>query len=360
MTDTRALISLSLAGLKRMQLPSGLFCLETSRADPTPQGESLRYSAMTLIGLRRAAAHGYDVGFDLDAIEGALLARLGDPQLHPGDYGLFLWADAVGSGAAGGEVLAALRQALARSGGTRGLEGMEPAWILEGLARQSAERGLAGGEDVLAEALGTLLVRQSASGLLRHSGERGIRARFPNFASQIYGVRSLAVAGRLGVAPTGLEAARRLADRVVALQLPDGGWPWIFDAQRGRVVERYQVYSVHQHAMAPLALLELAEATGDGSYARAARAGLPWIEGGNELGTSLVDPELNLVYRSIWRRWGWNRVLWRYALTALAVAGPAHAPTGRLVAVNSVCRPYELGWLLEAWAGREDAGQRTS
>ncbi len=196
-----------------------------------------------------------------------------------------------------------------------------------------------------------LLANQEAGGLLRHGGS-GRRARFPNFATQIYGVLALTTAAKQGVDERARAAARRAADRVIALQLGDGGWPWLFDAERGRVVERYEVYSVHQHAMAPMALLELHELTGEDHYRAAAVRGLPWIHGRNEVGADMVRRDEGLILRSIRRRRGLDRLA-LYAKTAAATAGLAWDRPGRLLELNRTCRPYELGWLLEAWAGRE-------
>jgi uncharacterized protein YyaL (SSP411 family) len=196
-----------------------------------------------------------------------------------------------------------------------------------------------------------LLANQASSGLLRHGGS-GRRARFPNFATQIYGVLALTIAAKQGVDDRALRAARRAADRVIALQLEDGGWPWLFDAERGRVVERYEVYSVHQHAMAPMGLLELHELTGEDGYRAAAVRGLPWIHGQNELGADMVRRDEGIVLRSIRRRRPLDRAA-IYAKTAAALAGVAVDRPARFLELNETCRPYELGWLLEAWAGRE-------
>ena len=65
------------------------------------------------------------------------------------------------------------------------------------------------------------------------------------------------------------------------------------------MVERYEIYSVHQDAMAPMGLFELTEATGDPRYRDAATRGLAWIHGANELGLDMVDRENQLVLRSI-------------------------------------------------------------
>ena len=194
-----------------------------------------------------------------------------------------------------------------------------------------------------------------ATGLLYHYGGSHPRRRFANFATESYGTLALATAAKNGD-ERALAAARAVADRLIALQLPDGGWPWLYDVRRGGVVEPYEVYSVHQHAMAPMALLQLAEASGESRYAEAARHGLRWIDGHNELGLEMVDEREELIYRSIRRRRPLDRTL-LYANTAASfVVGHGLARTGRRVELNATCRPYELGWLLEAWCGRENFG----
>ncbi len=333
--------------LRTMQLEDGLFCEERVRGEPRPRGRSLRYSLMTYIGLTKASAD-----FELDALRAALWAELGAAELRPGDYGLYLWADGVrGDGSDAADVIGRAEDALEGAGGLPGREGQEVSWLALGLLRNAAARETAPGERLLRAALDELLSRAGASGLLRHYGSAHVRRRFANFATQIYGLLALSAAA--GEDDRALPAARTLAERLIALQLQDGGWPWLYDADRGRVVEPYEVYSVHQHAMAPMGLLELAETTGDRRYADAAVHGLGWIHGRNELGLEMVDEGEQLIYRSIRRKRPFDRIV-LYASTATSLALRRSLPLdGRGVELNATCRPYELGWLLEAWCGRE-------
>jgi hypothetical protein len=116
------------------------------------------------------------------------------------------------------------------------------------------------------------------------------------------------------------------------------------------------VYTVHQDAMAPMGLLQLAEATGERSHLDAAGRGLAWIYGSNALGRPMLDAGEQILCRSIRRRRPWSRV-YLYGNTATAtMTGAGRALGGaRTVELNRTDRPYHLGWVLEAWCGREDA-----
>ena len=340
------LIPFAIESLRRMRLPSGLFCLERIRGRSDPLGESLRYSLMTLIGLSTAERAGQVHGFDLEATRSPLVARLDDPRLKPGDYGLHLWADAVTGGGLGDDLVRRLERSLAATGGPAAREGMEVAWIVIGLALQGRPAGAA---------LELLLTRnRSESGLFFHRGDGGLRRGLPNFATQIYCTLALATAARAGLDDRALPAARACADRLLALQQLDGGWPWLYDARTGGVVEPYEVYSVHQHAMAPMGLLTLEEVSGDDRYKAAAAKGLEWIHGRNELGLDMVDEDEGMIYRSIRRRRPWDRIA-LYANTGSAVTRLPRPFRDGVAELNATCRPYELGWLLEAWCGREPA-----
>ena len=138
------------------------------------------------------------------------------------------------------------------------------------------------------------------------------------------------------------------------MPLPDRGSPWLFDADRGGVVERYEVYSVHQDAMAPMALQELSKVCREPRFTDAGCGALAWIHGGNESSVDLVDrangarPSLDS-----------SRVGSRPALGWCEdgrVGSPAsrrEGATARLTETDPTDRPYHFGSVLEAWCGRE-------
>ncbi len=348
MTDSgaqvRELVEFALAKLPSMRLSDGTFCYEVTAPDLDPSGRSLRYTLICLLGLQRAKAAGLAVPIDPDELRDIVMDRIDDPEMTAGDLGLLMWADS----RAGMDAMDAIGFRLHKKLGADlpDLDGLELSWIVIGASE-------AGAHDLCDRALERQLGRASAAGRLFAHRDAGWRARFPNFATQIYGVLSLAVAARNGhAADRALATARTAADRLIELQRPDGGWPWIFDAKRGAVVEPFEVYSVHQDAMAPMALLELSEVAEDDRYREAAIRGLDWIFGHNDLRRPMLDHGAGILYRSIRRKRGFDRAL-LYANTATSSLGRAalSGVSGPLE-VNPTDRPYHLGWILEAWAGR--------
>jgi len=351
----RELQQFALARLPSMQLADGVFCHDVSASEGMrPQGRSLRYTLIVLIGLLRAEEHDIEHPFHAGGIRSRLFSDLGSEELTPGDIGLFLWAESRTDGRATGQLVNALSKALDRTRGMDALPGLEVAWILIGLTEALTRTQSGPGEELMALARRQLLVdRRSESGLLLHSA-RGPRRRFPNFASQIYGVLALAGLARRNDDSEAREAARRAGDKLLALQLGDGGWPWVFDAHRGTVVESYEIYSVHQDAMAPMGLGSLSAATDDERYRDAANFGLDWIWGRNELNAQMLNREAGILYRSIRRKEKLDRAF-LYGRTAASYVKPQKLKDARdTIEVNRSDRPYHLGWVLEAWAGRED------
>jgi hypothetical protein len=349
----RELERFALARLPSLQLGDGVFCHHVEAGEPRPQGRSLRYTLIVLLGLLRAEEHGLETGFHLGALRSRLLSELGSSELTAGDMGLALWAESRAGGDAAPELLAALRSRL-DDGGLDSVMSMEVAWIVIGLTEVDARGGLGTGEPVLAAARQQLVTeRRRHGGLVAHVS-RGRRRRLPHFADQIYSVLALSLLARTRDDGEARDAARSIADILLENQMPNGAWPWIYDALRGTVVEPYELYTVHQDSMAMLGLHGLSEATDEPRYREVAVRSLDWNYGHNELGAQLYDPEAQMVYRSIRRDQRFHRALQaRNAAAAYFRASPRLAEPEELE-INRSMRPYHLGWILEAWAGREE------
>ena len=256
-------------------------------------------------------------------------------------------------GELGGNLVAALQDSPAGSSRIASLASMEVAWILTGLVEAGIRVELGAGEELLAAARSQLLERRPGGHLVVHVA-RGPRRRLPHFADQIYSLLALSQLARVREDDEALEAALALGRKIVELQMPNGAWPWICDPLRGTVVEPYEIYSIHQDSMAMMGLHNLSQASGDPSFRAAALRGLDWNYGENELGAQMFDPAAGMIYRSIRRNQRFARVgQARNALAAYAHAKPRLAPASQLE-VNRTMRPYHLGWILEAWAGKEE------
>ena len=350
MSDVADLISFALEVLPSTRGASGLYCFDRAFGRGELQGESVRYSLMVLLGLLRAESAGYDTQTDTRELLDLCLARTS--TYTPGDLGLALWADARADGAAIPELLLRLSVVVPDDEALEPLAGMEIAWLLIGLAH-AIDRSPAAAAPLATVMEHLRHKRRAPSGLYYHDARSRLRRRLPNFATEIYTLLALAVLGHRGLDAGATPMAEQLADHLLRLQLSDGGWPWLFDADRGVVVERYEIYSVHQDAMAPMALLQLTELTGDGRYAAAAVRGLAWSRGANELHIGMHDRGVGFAHRSIRRRSPWDRfALATNSLATLSTGRPARLGSGH-VELNATCRPYHLGWILEAWAGRE-------
>jgi hypothetical protein len=347
-------VTIALQTLPRMLVsPEGPFCLELAKGNYEPRfdsDKSWRYTIMCLLGLARAEQAGLETHVNVKRIYDRTLALL--PELGPGELGLLLWmATRIKSDQA-----SAIAQEMAQkleAGSFGSLAGMEVAWIMTGSATFHHHSGAKESPAIQRLVDYFFANRVSPSGLVYHLGA-GFRRRFPNFATQIYSLHALSMRARLCQEDRCGQQAQRLASRLQLNQRDNGGWPWLYDAKTGGVVEPFEVYSVHQHGMAPMAFLELAEATGADVSQTLAKS-LAWLNGQNELQFQMIAPETGLIYRSIRRRKPNDRleIFWRVLRSSLgATPGALFPQSPSRLEVNFTCRPYELAWLLEAWTGR--------
>lgn len=350
-SDADMLVDIAVKNLPRMLIGErNLFGWEVSAYDPVPKYEihkSLRYSIMSLLGVARARDAGWNIGLDLARIHGELLKHLAHMSI--GDLGLLLWLDNRLKTGHAPEISASIRGRLS-SLHVNQIIGMELAWLIVGLTVH-AHMNKGAGNDVADSLVHHLLTKRSApSGLFYHVGT-GARRRFPNFATQIYSIHALSIRARLFGDKACGKRAIRAAECLSQLQNSNGGWPWLYDAERGIVVEPFEIYSVHQDAMAPMAFNELFWATGC-NMADSVRRGLSWLTKENELHMNMLDAHNGFVYRSIRRKKPLNR-LYAYsrAIRSAVGADMGGAVVPQHLEVNPTDRPYHLGWVLEAWCG---------
>jgi len=333
---------------------------------------SVRYSAIAALGLNRAGEAtrrqvlgGQDLPELLPGILGLALAGR-----DPGALALAVWSTVEVASATSGEAALPERDRLARAldrllrtarAGVP-LATIDQAWALMALlaaGRSPAVAELAGGAEQVAEATDCaaahLLASQGAGGLFPHHVAPGrssrLRSHVSCFADQAYPIQALSRYSAAAGGARALEAAVACAERIVALQGDQGQWWWHYDWRRGSVIERYPVYSVHQYALAPMALLEVRDAGGP-AHGPAIAKGLGWLVEHPEAGGELIVDELGVVWRTVGRHEP-SKIVRTFRSAASAAAPGLRLswldwvfPPGP---VQRECRPFELGWLLYAW-----------
>jgi hypothetical protein len=352
------LCDMAVAGLLKMLDPERhMFCEVFNRTDKGMSRERLssRYTTMALLGLHRYEQSSGDSPIAMAPVLDALLH-----DTHwigcAGDLGLLLWTCAELAPERLPEVYQRVKaeNALERfADGQRGAT-MEVAWFLTGiascyLAGYADLRGLA---EQAVTARNILEANCGTSGVYGHLSRSNslaghVRGRIGSFADQVYPTIAFA---RLSHALRDEKAAQmaiRTAKKMCELQAPLGEWCWQYDSVSGGVVSRYPVYSVHQHAMGPMMLLSVSEATGC-EFREAIDKSLAWISGNNELHRNFVEPSLGVVWRCIYLD---SLEAYTDAALRFMLLRSGAADASRLK-VRYECRPYELGWLLYAFAGR--------
>jgi hypothetical protein len=331
--------------------------VQTTRRDPTqpgglrPEGNNLRYAAVVALGAARL-----DLDRQRAMLNGATAARLAEAVANQAQADADLGAVALAAWAAteAGEVAdaALLERLIAAVDSPDPVPTVDFAWTITALL---AARKFHDHPEHIDRAAGRLREAQGAMGtfphaLPRHSLGR-LRAHVGCFADQVYPIQALARHHAVTGDPASLRGADRCAERIVQLQGPAGQWWWHYDVRTGDVVEGYPVYSVHQHAMAPMALFDLAEAGGV-DHRAAIAAGLSWLADHPEVSTPLLDEASGAIWRKVGRREP------RKAVRSIRSVTTAVIPRWRLGVLDRVfpparidyeCRPYELGWLLYAW-----------
>jgi hypothetical protein len=334
-------------------------------------GFSLRYAAISQIGITRwLRFHPEDASLLPD-----LWPRIVDNKdaaVHIGDYALALWAGLESKADNCGLFAKLLSESWPNRADS--CNAVELGWIVQACVLAQHPFGVFGGASptlqlhlVLDEAK-TRLVRLFRPGqnLFQRHNRPGIGGsisrRIACFADQVYPILALANYGKAYGDRQCIEFAAAATERICRFQGPLGQWWWHYDTRDGRICEEYPVFSVHQDAMAPMAILASDRAVG-ADHRREIELGLLWLFGHNELKQNLVLSKAGIIWRDIEKREIGR--LSRSLRAALCTAGlrSLHRLAGKCFVgfrVNHECRPYHLGWILYAWADFGGRAKRAS
>jgi hypothetical protein len=347
------------------------FCYAIRRDAPCERLPSFRYTAITLLGLDAAKRSGFSVVFPVDRICTDLaIHAAGETDL--GNKSLALWAALkLRSGAAD----KAIHSVLAHDGFVaepdEGLiRSTELAWAVLSLAMAWTDMNILGGgllarndknkvKKRLDEGLQMLRSQRNvATTLFQCAGVGKGNARLRDilkttsgfFDSQVYGAMALAESSEALERPDLLKQAHQTVRAILQRQGPNGEWPWHYDVRSGAVIDCYPIFSVHQDGMGPMVLLDSGERLGI-DFQEPVERSLRWVFGSNEINTSMIDRESELIWRGLGRK-GIRRYILQTSrlFHYYGLSFPArllNATPG--ISIIHECRPYHLGWLLYAF-----------
>lgn len=359
----RPLLDLAPRGLQTAALANGEFAQTVRGVAGTDgvsihvEGSNIRYAAMAALGLGRVGEDGQRQVLDGSTARELALrtAKLAATSSDPGAVALCAWASAEVGQHYDEALFDRIRELLSAD---VALPTVDVAWMVTAAVAAAPFEDTA---DVVDAGVERLLEGLSTSGIYPHglpaTKEPWWRAHVGSFADQIYPVQALARAGELFGRDDWIESANLTASTICRLQGDHGQWWWHYDVRDGSIIEKYPVYSVHQHAMAPMALFDLLESGGD-DHTREISLGVTWLDTHPEVVEELVSHRWGLVWRKVGRREPRRTVRGAQAIASMRRPGTRVGGLDQLFppdVVDHECRPYELGWLLYAWLRKPSA-----
>jgi hypothetical protein len=362
-TPNSHLVNYALKGLRQCWLPehgrwSHIYHLDR-RASPNESlpHSDVFYTLNVLLGLSRVAEVPASINlseiFHRNAVQ---LTTLPVPKYA---FGMALWAAAALELGMPEEVARNLKVLLTDQARWKTFRAQDLGMLLTGVVAQtkSGAREWAPFADPLFRFAKERF--HSESGLF-FDAPSGLRRRFASFATQVYLSIACYHYGEFAGNSSAIAMATGCVRKLIDLQGPQGEWPWFFDAASGRMLDFYEVYSVHQYGMAP-ALLEWAERFDVPGARDALVKGFKWVLGGNQLRRSMLVPELGLSIRSQVRKHELTTKMQRVlrAVRNAYLGRPSGLIENSGVGLRLECRSYELGWILWSFGRRSDLPELT-
>lgn len=365
-----ALVDHAIRGLRRCWVParnrySYRYRLDAPAGAPEAANESLAprdayYTLNVLLGFSRIPQLARSELGNLRPIYEGSCREAGNPGLNTYAYGMALWAGAELGLAPSKAVVDHVDRILASPTALRSLSAQDIGLLLTGVTAMAAGDGARWrpAADMLASRI-RADYRHPLTRLFYNQGA-GLRRAFSSFASQVYSLLGLYRYGEAFGAEWAIEMANQSAARLIELQGPRGEWAWFYYVPGGRVVDWYEVYSVHQHGMAP-AFLHHAAQHGVAGARDALVKGFLWLFGANEMGVSMLRPKEFMFYRSQLRVGEAASILPRIrrSLVNASLGRSDRVDRHGGLALRRECRSYELGWILWSFGGRADYPELT-
>ena len=205
-----------------------------------------------------------------------------------------------------------------------------------GIVQAAVEGGDRAG--LVALAVEELRTRLGESGVFLDAHHRWGRSLGP-VSAQFHALNGLRRAA------DGDDAEVVLAARGISgLQNAGGAWPGVIDTRKGRGAEPYPVFTVNQIALPAIALRGLDEAPLGPAF--------DWIEGRNPLGFSLIHPTEERIDHGVVPKRRIGSIARGVGRAGTRLRGEPRELGPDDLILDPLVTAEDLGWLLEAWAGR--------
>jgi len=351
-----SLVDISINGLKDMFLPDQLEFASMKRMVDNNiiiEGTNTRYTLISIIGLHKAESHNKTIGINLFKILANQISKV-DKYNGIGDLGLLLWASALVSPGEIDKILTKINfnNILNLYKNQQNKLTMELSWFLTGVLMASTFN------ETFKNTIGDLpekvfkLIRDNygASGIFKHQVSTGFSGKFRSnigsFADQVYPIYAFSLYAQIKKNYEALLIAKECAFKICEHQSTIGEWLWHYDSRNGKTISKYPIYSVHQDAMAPIALFAIQRATNI-NFDSYIYKGLDWLVENNSLNENMIDIKNNLIWSGIGPRDTERKIK-----STLKHIGFRTKEEYSSLEIVKECWSYHLGWVLYAFAGR--------
>ncbi|MBM3334231.1 hypothetical protein FJY63_06180, partial [Candidatus Sumerlaeota bacterium] len=316
-----------------------------------------RYSLNSLLGLNKVRKQGVDLPWNLEGIYARYVRDVGRPYVNPANAAMTMWVAAELGIPLPAPVNDRVAKYLENPQTWRTWEAQAFGWMILSLVASATPNDLERAAKLVRFVLERL--RDERTGLFRYCSN-GFRKNQASFGGMAYLTWALLRYGRRVGERAALDAGLAACRSLIELQGPQGQWPWMINVRSATVSDWYQVYSVHQDAMAPLFLLEALD-LGCPEAREAIMRGFNWIVGENEMGQNMVCNRHSMIYRSVIRKGRFEKAA-RFVrmLRSDYLRYRDRIASAEHLRINPECRSYHLGWMLYAFSDRSDFGEITN
>lgn len=355
----KKLIDISINGLNDLYIEDDLEFAEKKKLIHNKiiiEGKNTRYTLINLLGLFKAESHSLNISrqanIDLNKIIKTQINNV-HKYTSAGDIGLLLWATSLISPEDIPSILTKVKfnSILKDYKDTRSKITMEISWLLTGtLIASTFSETFKKSIGNLPEKLYSILKNNyGGKGIFKHQCTStllgNLRGNISSFADQVYPIYALVLYSKMNNNKEALLFAKECSLKICEHQGKNGEWMWHYCAKTGKVTSQYPFYSVHQDAMAPIALYAIQKATGI-NFEDNIFKGLEWLTK-NTLHADMISQEHNAIWRAIG-----PKGLYRKVRSLFTHVGININDEYKNLDVLKESWSYHLGWLLFAFAGR--------